>query len=95
MGDTKENNTIIKNGVIVTMNARKVKNESTMFYLKAKRFPPEGSSPQEANTNLPAEDKIQYDNDERENWRSNMVLPKYMDINVVHQYSNLGENCYV
>ena len=42
MGATQEKNIIKKNGVSMTLDARKGQNESTMFYLKAKRYAPEG-----------------------------------------------------
>ena len=39
----------------MTLDAIKVKNESTMFYLKSNIYSLEGLSPQEANNNLPEE----------------------------------------
>ena len=44
------------------LDARKVMNYSTMFYLKAKRYAPEGSSPLETNRNLPEGNKVQDSN---------------------------------
>ena len=52
MGANKYNMTINKNSVNIIMDARKVKNEITMFYLKANIYAPEGSSHKEANRNL-------------------------------------------
>ena len=53
MGDTKDKITIDEGGVNVTLDTRKGINESTIFYLKANRYAPEGSSPQEAYINMP------------------------------------------
>ena len=50
MGDTHDKIIIKKNGVGMTLGARKDQNNSTMFYLKADIYSPEG---QEALTNLP------------------------------------------
>ena len=50
MRGTQRKMIINKNGVIMTLDTRKVQNKNMMFYLKAKRYPPEG---QEALTNLP------------------------------------------
>ena len=61
-----------------------------MFYLKTKIYAPEGSSPQEANINLPEEKKVQYGNEKKEDWRKNLGIMREIDINVVHQYSHLG-----
>ena len=55
MGATQEKMIVKKNGVSMTLDARKNQNESMMFYLKAKRYSPEG---QEALTNL-TEKKIE------------------------------------
>ena len=44
------------------LDARKVMNYSTMFYLKANRYAPEGSSPLETNRNLPEGNKVQDSN---------------------------------
>ena len=41
-GATKDKITIKKNGVNMILDTRKGKNESTMFYLKANRYYPEG-----------------------------------------------------
>ena len=60
----------------MTLNAREEVNESTMLYLKARIFSPEGSSPQEGNNNLPAEDEVQDDKDEKESWRKKIGLPQ-------------------
>ena len=57
MGATQEKMITKKNSVNMILDARKRKNKSMMFYLKAKRYPPEVSKPQEANINLPAEKK--------------------------------------
>ena len=48
MGSTKDNTTIKKEGVSMKLYERKGINESTVFHLKVERYPPEGSSPQEA-----------------------------------------------
>ena len=58
MGDTKDKMTTKKNDVSVTMHEKKGKDESIMFYLKANRYSLEGSSPQEANRNLPEEKEV-------------------------------------
>ena len=50
MGATQDKMIIKKNGVIIVLYARKGQNKSMMFYLKAKRYAPEG---QEALNNLP------------------------------------------
>ena len=60
-----------------------------MIYLKAIIFAPEVLSPQEANINIPVEDKFQDYRYERENWCKNMGLPQEMDINMAHRYSHL------
>ena len=52
MGDTKYKITINKGGVSMTLYARKGRNDITMFYLKAERYDPEGSSPQETDKTL-------------------------------------------
>ena len=55
MEATKENIIIDKNGINAILDARKGKNDITMVYLKDQIYPPEGLSPQEANSNLPEE----------------------------------------
>ena len=50
MGATRDKIIINKNGVSMILDASKGQNKSMMFYLKAKRYSPEG---QEALTNLP------------------------------------------
>ena len=55
-----------------------------MFYFEATIFSPEASSPQEANINLPAEDEVQHDSYEKENWRKKMGLTKEADIDIAH-----------
>ena len=52
MVDTQDKITMMKNGVSVVLDARKGQNKSMVFYLKAKRYAPEG---QEALINLPEE----------------------------------------
>ena len=54
--------TIKKNGVNMILDTRKVMNYRTMFYLKAKRYAPEGSSPLETNRNLLEGNKVQDSN---------------------------------
>ena len=76
MGDTGENIAIKKSGLSMTLNARKGKNQITLFYLKAKIYSPEGQSPQEANINLLEESKVRYDKEKRVNWRNKLGLPK-------------------
>ena len=63
--------------------ARKGKNKSMMFYLKAKIYYPEG---QEALTDL-TEQKNDT-SDEKEEWRKKLGLSSEMDLNVVHRYSH-------
>ena len=50
MGDTQDKMTMKKNGASMILDAIKGKNESVIFYLKAKRYAPEGK---EAHTNIP------------------------------------------
>ena len=50
MGDTQDKMIIKKNRVSMYLDASKVQIKSMMFYLKAKRYSPEG---QEALTNIP------------------------------------------
>ena len=52
MGNTKYKMTINKDGVILTLDARKGINYSTLLYLKAEIYAPEGSLLQEKNRNL-------------------------------------------
>ena len=40
------------------LDTRKGRNDSTMFYLKAKTYAPEGLSPQDSNRNIPLEKEI-------------------------------------
>ena len=54
MRSTQDKTTIKKNGFGIILDARKDKNKSMMFYLKAKRYDPEG---QEALTNIPEKKK--------------------------------------
>ena len=61
------------------LDTRKGKNTSMMFYLKAKRYPPEWSKSQDENTNLPEDNK--YGNDDKGEWRKKLGLPSEMDIN--------------
>ena len=46
-----------------------------MFYLKAKRYTPEGLSTQEANINLPEEKKDQDKNGKKQDFRKKLGLP--------------------
>ena len=62
-----------------------------MFYLKANRYYPEGSSHQEVNINLSEGKKVQDENDEKEDSQRKVRLPSEVDINVVHKYSHLIE----
>ena len=73
MGDTLDKITLKKNSVNIVLDTRKGENESTIFYLKLKRYAPEGTKPQEANINLPEEEK--YGNEEKEYWRKKLGLP--------------------
>ena len=82
---------INKNGVSMTMEAIKLKNGSTVFYLKAKRYAPKGFSPQQANINILEKKEFQYDKDESENWSKKIGLPQEIDINVAHRYLFLEE----
>ena len=75
MGATKDNMNIKTNGAIMNLSARKGKNKIPIFYLKAKRFSPEGSSPQESNINMVAEDEVQDDRYEKENCSKKIGLP--------------------
>ena len=70
----------------MTLDARKGQNKSIIFYLKAKRYAPEG---QEALANLTEQKKDI--SDKKEEWRKRLDLSSEMDINVVHRYSHLGE----
>ena len=70
----------------MTLDARKVQNNSIMFYLKTKIYAPEG---QESLSNFPG-NKIGT-SDKKEEWRNNLGLSSDMDINVVHRYSHLVE----
>ena len=63
------------------LEAIKGQNKSMMFYLKAKKYAPEGK---EALTNLP--DKKQDSSDEKEEWRNILGLSSEMGINVVRRY---------
>ena len=53
MGATKDNITIKKGRVSITLYVRKVINESIILYLKAKRYTSEVFSHQESNKNMP------------------------------------------
>ena len=53
MGATKDNITIKKGRVSITLYVRKVINESIILYLKAKRYTSEVFSHQEANKIMP------------------------------------------
>ena len=61
-----------------------------MFYLKAKRLTLKGLLHKESKINLPAEDKVKYEKNDKENWRKKMCLPQKLDINVTHRYSHFG-----
>ena len=65
MGAIKDNMNIKKDGVSMKLYERKGINESTVFYLKMERYPPEGSSPQEGKKKLPEEKKVQNGNDKK------------------------------
>ena len=65
MGDTKEKITINKNSVNMILDTRKGIYDGTMFYLRVKRYAPEGPKPQESNSNLPEEKKFQDENDKK------------------------------
>ena len=86
IGKTKEKIVINKNGLGTTLDTRKGQNNSIVFYLKEKRYSPEG---QEALTNLP-ENKMKT-SEEKEEWRKKLGLSSEIDIKVVHRYSHLGE----
>ena len=64
MGNAKDKMTIKKKWHQYNSERKKGKNESTMFYLKDKRFTPEGLLPQEENINLTEENDVQDDKDE-------------------------------
>ena len=85
MGATQDKIIIKKNEVSMTLDASKGQNNSMMFYLKAKRYVPEG---QEALTNIP--ENIMETSDKKEEWRKKFGLSSKMDINVIHRYSHLG-----
>ena len=72
MADTVEKIKIKNNSVSVNLNARKVRNGSTMLYLKANNTPPPPKvlSNEEANRKLTAEDKVKYDTNDKENWNN-------------------------
>ena len=57
--------TIKKGRVSNTFYARKEINESTMLYFKAIRYSSELLPPQEANKNMPEENKYQYENNKK------------------------------
>ena len=86
MGSTQEKMIIKKNGVSAALDARKRQKKSMMFYLKSKRYPPEGH---EALTNLP--EKKTETSEKIEEWRKKLGLSSKMEINVVHRYSYMGE----
>ena len=54
MGATQDKTIINKNGVSMKLDKRKVQNKIMMFYLKSKRYAPEG---QEALANMPEQKK--------------------------------------
>ena len=83
MGANQDKTNIKKNGITIVLDAGKEKNVSMMFYLKAKRYAPEGSKPQEENINI-TEDKNP--NDDKKERQKNLDLPSEMDINVVYRY---------
>ena len=91
MGDTKDKMTIKKNGANMILDAIKVGNKITVLYLKTKRCDPEGSSPQETNSNLKEKNNFKYGNDKKGDWQKKLGLTRETDINVVHRYSHLGE----
>ena len=62
-----------------------------MFNLKSKSFIPKVQSHQEANRNLPEEDNVQGDKDNKENCCNKMGLPQKLDKKFAHHYSNLRE----
>ena len=70
------------------LDARKRKNAIMMFYLKANRYPPKRSKPQEENTNIPEEKKD--GNENKVECLKKLGLSSEMNINVVHRYSHLG-----
>ena len=89
MGDTKENMDIKKSGLSMTLDAIEERNYMTMFYLKVNRYTPGGSSPKDANINIPEDKKYQDVNNEKEYWQNKLGLLRKMDINVFHWYSHI------
>ena len=75
MGYTKDKITINKGILNINLDAIKVKNQSTVFYLKAKGYAPEGSLPQEENSNLTEGNKGQDGKGEKEDWQKNLGIP--------------------
>ena len=84
MGATKNKTTFKKGSVSITLYEKTLINESTIFYFKEKRYSSEVLSPQEANRNMPEENKYQYGNDKKEDCQNKLGLPSEMDINVFH-----------
>ena len=89
MGATQDKIIIKKNGVSMTLTARTIQNNSMMFYLKVKRYAPEG---QEALINV--SEKKNDTSDEKEECRKKLSLSSEMEIKVVHKYSHLGEKLF-
>ena len=71
MGATQDKMNMGVNGVIMLLDSRKGKNASLMFYLKTKRYVPEG---QVALTNLPEKNKDEID--KKEELRKKLVLSR-------------------
>ena len=57
MGYNQDIMNIKINIINMVLDARKVKNEIMMFYLKVERYYPEGTKPQEENSNIQEEKK--------------------------------------
>ena len=91
MGATKNKTTFKKGSVSITLYEKTLINESTIFYFKEKRYSSEVLSPQEANRNMPEENKYQYGNDKKEDCQNKLGLPSEMDINVFHWYLHIRE----
>ena len=62
-----------------------------MVYLKAKKYAPEVSSPQESRRNLLEEKEVKDQNYKKRNWRKKLGLPQEMNIYVVCRYSHIGK----
>ena len=65
MGATQDKIAIKKNGVNMIQETRKGENESMFLYLNSNIYAPEGSKPQESNSNVPEEKKVKYRNDKK------------------------------